>query len=158
MKLRLSIAVQGSIAVAFEHPGPVIRMGREPDCELFLQGEASTGVSRQHARIDLGGSGAKLADLGSSNGTLLNGQLLEQEAPLDVGDRIQLGYTGPTLTVLELYLSPAPATAPAWLSPRILIGAGTALVLVLVVAAALLRPRKPTLEPADTQVAAVSLP
>ena len=108
MKLRLSIVVSPGNAVTFEHAGPVIRIGRDPDCELCLQGEASTGVSRQHARIELTSEDATVVDTGSSNGTLLNGQLLEAAAPLHLGDRIQMGYTGPTLTVVELDLISSP--------------------------------------------------
>ena len=57
------------------------------------QGEASTAVPLQHARIDLTPEGATLVDTGSSNGTLLNGQPLETAVPLRGGDRIQMGYT-----------------------------------------------------------------
>jgi hypothetical protein len=104
MKLRLSIAVGSGNAVTFAHAGPVVQIGRDPECELCLEGEASAAVSRKHARIDMTAAGATVADTGSSNGTLLNGRLLEQAAPLHVGDRIQMGYTGATLTVLELDL------------------------------------------------------
>jgi pSer/pThr/pTyr-binding forkhead associated (FHA) protein len=141
MKIRLSIAVGSGGPTTFEHAGPVIRIGRDPDCDLALQGEAADKVSRQHARIDLSAGGATLTDLGSSNGTLLNGGMLAGSAPLRVGDRIQLGFTGATLTVLQLDLD-APAVGKAVrVRPALLIGSVAAVALVIVVA--LLWPRKP---------------
>jgi pSer/pThr/pTyr-binding forkhead associated (FHA) protein len=150
MKVRLSIAVAPGDCVAFEHPGPVIRIGRDAECELSLQGEASTAVSRQHARIDLSDHGAMLSDSGSSNGTLLNGQMIEGSVPLRVADCIQMGYTGATLTVLELDLS-SPAGAHSAGSQRMLISAIASVACVAVVALALIafgRPGKQDLRQA----------
>jgi hypothetical protein len=113
MKIRLAIAVGSGRPVPFEHDGPHVHIGRDPDCELALEGEASDSVSRRHACIDLSEGGATIADLGSSNGTLLNGQLLDGPAPLRVGDRIRMGYTGATLTVTDLDLSPMPVVRAA---------------------------------------------
>lgn len=141
MKIRLSIDDGSGRPTIFEHLGPVIRIGRDLDCELSLQGEASTALSRQHARMDLSAAGAMVIDLGSSNGTRRNGQLLEGPAPLGVGDRIQMGYTGATLTVLALDLAPAPAPA----APRTRwIGALAAGTMAAVVVAALVLHRKPS--------------
>src|SRR6516164_7271877 len=108
MKIRLSIDAGSGSPAPFEHPGPVIRVGRDPECELSLQGDTASAVSRQHARIELSSAGATLTDTGSSNGTLLNGKLLEGPAPLRVGDRVQMGFTGATLTVQELDLAAPP--------------------------------------------------
>jgi pSer/pThr/pTyr-binding forkhead associated (FHA) protein len=141
MKLRLTIAVAPGQSIAFEHGGPVVRIGRDPDCELALQGEASTAVSRRHARIDLSRDGATLTDTGSSNGTLLNDRLIEGTVPLRIGDRIQMGYTGATLTVTELDLgTPAVGDRLRRLPPAALglLGAG-ALVAVIVAVVVLLR-------------------
>jgi hypothetical protein len=79
----------------------------------MLEGDASQTASRQHARIDLAAGRATLTDLGSSNGTLLNGEKINAPRPLRIGDRIQCGYTGATLTVLELDLQTAPVAAPS---------------------------------------------
>ena len=132
MNIRLSIDTGSGLPTAVEHAGPIIRIGRDSDCELPLQGEACSAVSRQHARIKLSADGATLADLGSRNGTLLNEVKLEGPAPLRVGDRIQLGFTGATLTVLALDLS---ATRPgkAGRLPRpLLIGSIAAAIVVFV--------------------------
>src|SRR5438132_12415037 len=130
MKLRLQVTAAGKTST-FEHAGPVVVIGRDPACALAFEGEASTGVSRQHARIDLSPEGAVLADAGSSNGTLHNDKPINGPVPLRAGDRVQLGYTGPKLTVLALDLAPAagvaaaaPATRPAITPLFILAGAG----------------------------------
>ncbi|HEY8597784.1 MAG TPA: FHA domain-containing protein, partial [Thermomicrobiales bacterium] len=50
-------------------------------------------LSRQHARIDLGSTGLTLTDLGSANGTKINGQRVSGTQPLRIGDQLQLGET-----------------------------------------------------------------
>ncbi len=50
-------------------------------------------VSRPHARFESTGAGAKLTDMGSANGTLLNGQLMTAPAVLKDGDVIIIGET-----------------------------------------------------------------
>lgn len=50
-------------------------------------------LSRQHARIDLGPGGLTLTDLGSANGTRINGQRVSGTQPLRTGDQLQLGET-----------------------------------------------------------------
>jgi pSer/pThr/pTyr-binding forkhead associated (FHA) protein len=107
MRLRLSIGAGQGAPTTFEHAGPVVRIGRDPACELPLQGTAGDAVSRRHAQIELGDGRATITDVGSKNGTLLNGALLKAPAPLRVGDEIQLGFTGAMLTVLALDLGAA---------------------------------------------------
>lgn len=48
-------------------------------------------VSRKHAQIDVVGSSITLKDLGSSNGTFLNGKQINAEETIAFGDTIQLG-------------------------------------------------------------------
>ena len=52
----------------------------------------TTGASRQHARIVRTESGFVLTDLGSTNGTMVNGEPI-QEHVLEHGDRITIGET-----------------------------------------------------------------
>lgn len=61
------------------------RIGRDPAMDLVLE---APGVSRQHARIEPDGSGHALVDLGSPNGTTLNGEPVRGRAPLRSGDLI----------------------------------------------------------------------
>jgi pSer/pThr/pTyr-binding forkhead associated (FHA) protein len=50
-------------------------------------------LSRQHARIEAQAGGFVVRDLGSTNGTLLNGQPLLELQPLRTGDVLQMGST-----------------------------------------------------------------
>jgi pSer/pThr/pTyr-binding forkhead associated (FHA) protein len=51
-------------------------LGRSPDCTLRLAGDI--GVSRQHCLIEVDEAGAWVKDLGSLNGTFVNGQSIGQ--------------------------------------------------------------------------------
>jgi diguanylate cyclase (GGDEF)-like protein len=48
------------------------------------------GVSRRHCRVLVDGKSVRIEDLGSANGTLVNGSVIK-EVPLRDGDKIQLG-------------------------------------------------------------------
>lgn len=63
-------------------------LGRLPECAIHLP---SNVVSRRHARVIHDGGSYFLEDLGSGNGTFLNGQRLTERAPLKDGDRIKIG-------------------------------------------------------------------
>ena len=64
-------------------------IGREAGHAIVL---SDPSVSRAHARIELGPAGATIVDLGSTNGTMLNGQPLGGDrATLRGGDRVQIG-------------------------------------------------------------------
>ena len=63
-------------------------MGRSQACDLPLpSGEAS----RRHAAVRSGDFPHTLRDLGSTNGTFVNGEAITGEHPLAPGDRIQIG-------------------------------------------------------------------
>lgn len=64
-------------------------VGREEGLQVSLVGESS--VSRQHAKLEKVGDEVRLADLGSTNGTYLNGSKLSGEAVLQPGDSVQFG-------------------------------------------------------------------
>ncbi|MEC7518738.1 MAG: GGDEF domain-containing protein [Myxococcota bacterium] len=65
-----------------------VTIGRSAQCELRVNGD---GVSRKHARIFRRGDETLVEDLGSTNGTLLNGVKIEAPSPLSDGDKIQVG-------------------------------------------------------------------
>jgi hypothetical protein len=67
-------------------------IGRGDQANLRLP---DVGISRRHARLDFDGSQVVLTDLGSTNGTMVNGQRVSAVA-LNGGDVVQLGTT--TLT------------------------------------------------------------
>ncbi len=49
--------------------------------------------SRRHARVIVTPGGCRVEDLGSSNGTFLNGVLLPAGSPLMPGDRVRIGHS-----------------------------------------------------------------
>jgi hypothetical protein len=66
---------------------PAITIGRSPDVELPLKAQL---LSRRHCELRLGEKGLELKDLGSANGTFLNGQRVDS-AGVETGDIIQVG-------------------------------------------------------------------
>jgi Protein of unknown function (DUF3662)/FHA domain len=70
-----------------------VTMGRSRQCEVMVD---DPNVSRQHAEIRPRGGSWVVTDLGSTNGSRLNGRRLEQPTVLKPGDEIELGTT--TLT------------------------------------------------------------
>lgn len=111
MKLRLQLILSPDDSHVFEHEGPSLRLGRDPELELPLGGEECHTVSWHHARIELTPRGAFLSDLGSTNGTLLNDRRVAVRTAVKVGDEIQLGHTGPLLKVLVIDLTAPPPVA-----------------------------------------------
>ena len=70
-------------------PGGVT-MGRSRECDVVLQ---DPNVSRQHAEVRPRGGSWVLADIGSTNGSRLNGRWIEGSEVLKAGDEIELGST-----------------------------------------------------------------
>jgi pSer/pThr/pTyr-binding forkhead associated (FHA) protein len=74
-----TVAVTGSVTI-----------GRGRDADLVLADEL---VSRRHARLAPDGQGAVVEDLGSRNGTFVNGEATHGPVRLRPGDQLQLGVT-----------------------------------------------------------------
>jgi pSer/pThr/pTyr-binding forkhead associated (FHA) protein len=71
-----------------------IEIGREASTGLSIDDEQA---SRRHTRVTAEGDHALVEDLGSTNGTYLNGQPIEGQRTLRPGDRLRVG-----LTIFEL--------------------------------------------------------
>ncbi len=65
-------------------------IGRLPECTITID---DGNVSREHARIKPGASGYVVQDLGSTNGTLVNGQRISGTRMLADGDIVSFGST-----------------------------------------------------------------
>lgn len=65
-------------------------IGRGPDAQIRV---ADDGVSRSHARVRHEHGGLWIDDLGSRNGTYVNGKRLAEPAQLRDGDKLQVGGT-----------------------------------------------------------------
>lgn len=69
------------------------RVGRDAGCGLRI---ADDGISRQHAEVYRGEGGWRVRDLGSTNGSVLNGSTID-DAPLGDNATLELGFGGPRL-------------------------------------------------------------
>ena len=85
-----SRAAGGPAALVFPPAGEqtVFTIGREDGCDLFLN---DMTVSRIHARLTLAADGWMLADLGSTNGTRVNGWRVREPVTIRPGDRVRFG-------------------------------------------------------------------
>lgn len=85
----IEVREPGRAARRIAMSGPPIRIGRAPECELVLK---DSRASRRHARLHARDGVLVLTDLGSTNGTRVNGHRVT-EMVLGAGDRIQIGDT-----------------------------------------------------------------
>jgi serine phosphatase RsbU (regulator of sigma subunit)/pSer/pThr/pTyr-binding forkhead associated (FHA) protein len=72
----------------FSLAGPCTVIGRQPDAQVYLD---SLAVSRQHAHILCEGEEYFIEDIGSSNGTWLNGTRIYKREVLTASDQLQIG-------------------------------------------------------------------
>ena len=98
-----------------------IVIGRSSDCQLVI---ASGQVSRRHARVLWRDGEATIEDLGSANGTFVNGRRLSQATALKPNDRVSLGTVDLTFVLPEpegtatvVAPPPSPPAATVQLSP-----------------------------------------
>jgi two-component system, cell cycle response regulator len=67
--------------------GDALIIGRGSDCDIVVDLDS---VSRRHATIERKGGSILISDLGSTNGTYVNEQLVEEQ-PLRDGDQVKIG-------------------------------------------------------------------
>jgi S1-C subfamily serine protease len=87
-----------------------ITIGRHPNCDLRFDAESDLDVSGRHASVTLTGRLFVLRDLGSTNGTFVNGQRLVDDHVLASNDLIQFGLHGPRLQFTLIGDGPIVAT------------------------------------------------
>jgi DNA-binding winged helix-turn-helix (wHTH) protein len=87
-------------------------IGRDPDAQVYID---HPSVSRRHALVSIGQSGAVIEDLGSRNGTFVNGRRVEGQAELH--QRAVIG-AGPIVMTFEVLSEPA-STKPMRSSHRV---------------------------------------
>ena len=80
-----------------ELEGPRLLLGRKPDCGVRFDRRKDSTVSAWHAQVRVEGTRLLLRDVGSLNGTYVNGVRVEDETELRRGDVVRLGRTGPEL-------------------------------------------------------------
>jgi pSer/pThr/pTyr-binding forkhead associated (FHA) protein len=78
--------IKGTRTIQFD--GSQLTLGRDPSNHVVLD---DPNVSRFHAEVVAVNGGYELRDLGSRNGTRLNGQLIVDRLPIQVGSEIGVG-------------------------------------------------------------------
>ena len=73
-----------------------LRLGRSPDNDIILRDPATSG---HHARLERRGEQFWIVDLGSTNGTFVNGESI-QEKQLSNGDRVTIGQNSLNFAVI----------------------------------------------------------
>jgi len=96
------VPVQGE---PFDHPfdGDSLVVGRASDSDLVIEDRF---LSRRHSRIFRLDGRLMIEDLGSRNGTLLNGGPVREPAPVELGDVVKI--SGSVITVLDADASREP--------------------------------------------------
>jgi predicted component of type VI protein secretion system len=120
-EFRIIVRTGPNPGTVFELPKEVSLIGRDVTNDVVV-GDAE--VSRQHSRLTRTPSGYVLEDLGSTNGTFVNGERLVAPRVLNPGDLIALGETI-TMTfdatapeAAATVAQPAAIAEPAKKSPR----------------------------------------
>ncbi len=84
-------------------------IGRSEECNIQIQDAL---ISRQHARLQLSGTQVILTDLGSHNGTWVNGNKVFLPTPLKDGDKVRIGNS-----IFVFRAAPVQAAVPAAAPP-----------------------------------------
>ncbi|MCO5169891.1 MAG: FHA domain-containing protein [Planctomycetes bacterium] len=106
MKLTV-VHLEGSKQGQTEHlPGPVIAIGRDPASnQLAFDPFKDLDVSTNHASVTFQGDQVMLQDLGSRNGTFLNGVKVAGAVPLPNDSVVQFGEKGPKVKLTYIFHS-----------------------------------------------------
>ena len=88
--MELKLVVVGGKHTGMEIPiaGPKFLIGRGDNCQLHAQ---SKSISRKHCAILVHDGSVAIEDVGSTNGTIINGEKIDRRRELKNGDRITIG-------------------------------------------------------------------
>ena len=107
MGFQLKIAEGKDAGKEFEFDQDSVLIGRTPECDVVLY---DAGVSRKHCRIFSEGNRFIIEDMGSSNGTRLNGEPITKKQELADGDQLTLGPVVFVFGALAAELGEEPST------------------------------------------------
>jgi pSer/pThr/pTyr-binding forkhead associated (FHA) protein len=108
--------------------GVRVRFGRHPECEVSFDPQRDIDASSRHAELRSVDAGWVLVDLGSSNGTYVDGhRVTETQVVKNVPVSIEFGPGGPRVRLFvgddqaieALPPAPVEAARPTWLVPAI---------------------------------------
>jgi hypothetical protein len=114
-----------------------VTVGRHPKCDVSFDAHRDLDASSRHAEIRISGGGYVLSDVGSSNGTFVDGQRIGEVA-LETGPGavVEFGAGGPRLRIWigDDDDAPEPLARGRGLAPHWLLAAAVLLVVAVVVA------------------------
>ena len=118
--LKLTIRQGPRLDQTFELHKDVYTLGREAGNDIIIN---DPQVSRHHARLTLQGGSYALEDLGSTNGTFVNGRRITGPTALSPGDMVGLGDTvvlavSGAMDAAATQVSRVPQTAPSMEAAR----------------------------------------
>lgn len=87
MYLKITVSINGNELKHYHFEPSEVLIGRDVDCHVRLD---NVGVSRHHAKLLYQGEAVQVVDLGSGNGTFVNGVQVEQ-AFITTGDTVRIG-------------------------------------------------------------------
>lgn len=99
MKIAFTFGSGARAGQTEEFSQPFVQIGRHPHCDLRFDADRDLDVSSRHASVILQGEMFLLRDLGSTNGTFINGKRLTADHVMISGDEIQFGKQGPKVKV-----------------------------------------------------------
>src|SRR5262249_55550362 len=99
-------------------PNDFATVGRHPSSDVPFDPDKALQVSVRHAAVFKQGGSFLVRDLGSSNGTFLNGKRVRGDQPIEPGDVLQLGPTGPKIEFRIFTTAPAATRGPTAAVPR----------------------------------------
>ena len=116
---KLTLMLDRKTVQVYDLERPVIRVGRIAEMDIVID---NVSVSRRQAEIQREGDAWVVRDIGSSNGTFVNGERLTGDRKLQAGDEIGIGkyslFFERAGSDAEAARAPAVATAPAASAPR----------------------------------------
>ncbi len=119
--------------------GERVRFGRHPDCEVSFDPHRDIDASSRHAELRALESGWVLVDLGSSNGTYVEGtRITESAVAHNVPVKVEFGPGGPRVrlfvgdddAIAGLPPPPIERARPVWVVPAV---SGAIAILLLVI-------------------------
>ncbi len=88
MDMKLRVDSGKNVGQEIRIPGKIFIIGRGDDCQLRA---GSDMISRHHCQLMVEDSYAAVRDLGSKNGTFVNGEQISGEVQLKPGDKLKVG-------------------------------------------------------------------
>lgn len=126
MKPQLKVLSGFSAGTVGVFSKPYIAIGRHPASDLRFDADKELDVSSRHAAILKQGDHWYLRDLGSRNGTLVNGHKIAKDTRLDDTDQIRFGSSGPAVecrlvsdSTPDTVAAPRPQGEPQTMRPSV---------------------------------------